>query len=249
VCRTVSTALALNGPVPESVTSHPRIGPSRARVDPSTGQRCLLTFSTNNGSLESFQCSTRCGCEANARQIHETDAWFRPVAAAICRVDQCVPPSGGAVSSILTITSSTCWSLIFRGCPGRGLSGIPQTSTKLTTHDTRVTLFPLLEAPASLASLSTTSPASDQSIPDSHRASHRHRHRQTSSTPIAGMGQNPLYRYDKHCRDARCCYDLKSEQPARPTRHFSGPPDSAGQILPILFNVTHIPTPHQTRRP
>ena len=30
------------------------------------------TFSTNSGSLESFQCSTRCGCSPNARQIRET---------------------------------------------------------------------------------------------------------------------------------------------------------------------------------
>ena len=57
------------------------------------------TFSTNNGSLESFQCSTRGGCSPNARQIREIAVWLSPVAVAICRVDQCVPPSGGAVSS------------------------------------------------------------------------------------------------------------------------------------------------------
>ena len=32
----------------------------------------FLTFSTNKGSLESFQCSTRWGWSPNARQIRET---------------------------------------------------------------------------------------------------------------------------------------------------------------------------------
>ena len=49
---------------------------------------------------------------------------------AIWRVDQCVPPSGGAVSSVLTITSSTCSSLIFRGRPGRGSSSSPSSRAR-----------------------------------------------------------------------------------------------------------------------
>ena len=83
------------------------------------------TFSTNKGSLESFQCSTRCGCSPNARQIRETVDCDSPVRLAICRVDQCVPPSGGADSSARTTTSSTWSSLTVRGRPGRGSSTNP----------------------------------------------------------------------------------------------------------------------------
>ena len=45
---------------------------------------------------------------------------------AIDRVDQCVA-SFGAVSNVLVITSSTCASVIFRGCPGRGSSTSPSS--------------------------------------------------------------------------------------------------------------------------
>ena len=33
--------------------------------------------------MESFQCSTRCGCSPNARQIREIAVWFNPTPAAI----------------------------------------------------------------------------------------------------------------------------------------------------------------------
>src|SRR3954447_13512081 len=94
------------------------------------------TFSTNIGSLESLNCSTRCGCSPNARQIFDTAVWLSPVAAAILRVDQCVPPSGGSVSNVRTITSSTCASVIFRGWPGRGSSNRParRRSTNRLRH-------------------------------------------------------------------------------------------------------------------
>src|SRR4051794_27226565 len=85
------------------------------------------TFSTNSGSLESFQCSTRCGWSPNVRQILETAVWLSPLAAAILRVDQCVPASGGRSSKVLTITCSTCSSVILRGCPGRGSSTSPSS--------------------------------------------------------------------------------------------------------------------------
>ena len=73
------------------------------------------TFSTNKGSLESFQCSTRCGASANVRQIREIAVWFRPVTDAIWRVDQCVPPSGGGSLSVRRITSATRSSVSFLG--------------------------------------------------------------------------------------------------------------------------------------
>ena len=78
----------------------------------------------NCGSLESFHVSWRCGCKPNARQIRETAVWESPTSAAIDRVDQCVA-SFGVDSNVLTITSSTCASLIIRGRPGRGSSSSP----------------------------------------------------------------------------------------------------------------------------
>ena len=89
----------------------------------------------NCGSLESFQASWRCGWSPNAFQIRCTAVWLRPTSVAIERVDQCVA-SFGAVSSVLTITSSTLASLIFLGCPGRGSSVKPskRCSAKRVRH-------------------------------------------------------------------------------------------------------------------
>ena len=42
-----------------------------------------LTFSTNSGSLDSFQCSTRCGCSPNARHTRETVDCDTPATPAI----------------------------------------------------------------------------------------------------------------------------------------------------------------------
>jgi hypothetical protein len=47
-----------------------------------------------------------------------------PDCAAIAERDQCVA-SAGVASNVLTITSSTCSSVILRGAPGRGSSARP----------------------------------------------------------------------------------------------------------------------------
>src|SRR3954469_8779691 len=80
----------------------------------------------NSGSLESFQVSWRCGWSPNAFQIRCTADCVSPTSRAIDRVDQCVA-SLGVVSSVLTITCSTCSSLIVRGPPGRGSSVSPSS--------------------------------------------------------------------------------------------------------------------------
>jgi hypothetical protein len=64
-------------------------------------------------SLESFRVSWRCGWSRNAFQMRSTADCVRPTSRAIERVDQCVA-SLGVVSSVLTISSSTCSSLIVR---------------------------------------------------------------------------------------------------------------------------------------
>jgi len=56
----------------------------------------------------------------NARHTLEIVDCESPVFCAIRRVDQCVPPSGGVVSNVLTITSSTRSSDTVRGLPGLG---------------------------------------------------------------------------------------------------------------------------------
>src|SRR5262249_15975157 len=68
------------------------------------------TFSMNCGSRDSFQLCCRCGCSPKARQIRETELCDIPSSAAKDLVDQCVA-SFGVVSSVRTITSSTCPSL------------------------------------------------------------------------------------------------------------------------------------------
>ena len=80
----------------------------------------------NCGSLESFQVSWRWGCNPNARQMRPIASRDKPASAAIDRVDQCVA-SLGVVSNVLTITSSTCSSVIVLGRPGRGSSTSPSS--------------------------------------------------------------------------------------------------------------------------
>ena len=89
----------------------------------------------NCGSVDSFQVCTRCGLSPNARQIREIADCDIPVALAIDRVDQCVSPLAADSSSVLTITDSTCSSVIFRGAPGRGWSVNP--SSRWTTNRDR----------------------------------------------------------------------------------------------------------------
>ena len=93
----------------------------------------------NCGSFESFHVSCRWGCSPNALQIRCTADWVSPTSVAIDRVDQCVA-SFGVVSSVLTITSSTCASVTFRGRPGRGSSSSPRTDRPRTDHATYATV-------------------------------------------------------------------------------------------------------------
>jgi hypothetical protein len=83
-----------------------------------------LTLSMNCGSGESLNASVWCGFSPNARQMRLIADWLIPVAAAIDRVDHCVAFAGRS-SSVITITRSTCSSLIERGLPGRGSSCSP----------------------------------------------------------------------------------------------------------------------------
>ena len=80
----------------------------------------------NDGYFDIFQASRRCGWSPNACQIRSTADCVNPTSRAIDRVDQCVA-SFGVVSSVRTITSSTCSSLIVRGRPGRGSSSTPSS--------------------------------------------------------------------------------------------------------------------------
>ena len=80
----------------------------------------------NCGSGDSLKLSTRCGFRPKARQILEIADCDIPSAAAIDLVDQCVA-LGGCSSSVVTITASTCASVIVRGAPGRGSSCSPSS--------------------------------------------------------------------------------------------------------------------------
>jgi hypothetical protein len=78
----------------------------------------------NSVSLESLKVSTRCGCNASARQMRLTAGWLSPLRLAIARVLQWAA-SRGFVPRVHRTTRSTCASEIFRGAPGRGLSSKP----------------------------------------------------------------------------------------------------------------------------
>ncbi len=93
------------------------------------------TLSTNCGSGDTLNSSTRWGLSPNARHIWLTAVCETPAAAAIDRVDQCVA-SRGAVSSVRTNTSSITASVILRGGPGRGSSASPsrRRSANLRRH-------------------------------------------------------------------------------------------------------------------
>ena len=71
----------------------------------------------NSVSLESLKVSTRCGCNASARQMRLTAAWLSPLRLAIARVLQWAA-SRGFVSRVHRTTRSTCASEIFCGAPG-----------------------------------------------------------------------------------------------------------------------------------
>ena len=82
------------------------------------------TLSMNCGSVDSLNVSTRCGLSPNAFHTRPIVDFDSPECAAIEARDQCVA-SAGVASSVLTITSSTCSSVIFRGAPGRVSSARP----------------------------------------------------------------------------------------------------------------------------
>ncbi len=123
------------------------------------------TFSTNSGSVESFQCSTRWGCRPNARHTRETVDCETPVTAAICRVDQCVPPSGGLQDNARTITSSTRSSATVRGAPGRGSSTRP-SDRSATNRDRHFPTVAPLRPRRSATSLLLTPVAHSKTIRD-----------------------------------------------------------------------------------
>jgi hypothetical protein len=84
----------------------------------------------NCGSADSFHVWTTWGLRPNARQIRDTADCVMPADRAIDRVDQCVSPPGGACSSVVVMTCSTCSSLIVRGRPGRGSSVSPSSRSR-----------------------------------------------------------------------------------------------------------------------
>ncbi len=105
----------------------------------------------NCGSGDSLNCSTRCGLRPQAHRILEIAVCDMPISAAIERVDQWVAWRG-CCSSVLTITASTCSSLIVRGAPGRGSSLSPSSrrSAKRRRHLPAVTGWQPSAAPISV---------------------------------------------------------------------------------------------------
>src|SRR5512134_458496 len=72
------------------------------RYSPTTS----TSFSSNRGSFDSLNVSTRCGCSPRARQTRCTVSRLTPTRAAIVRVDQCVAPGGVSCTVTRTISST-----------------------------------------------------------------------------------------------------------------------------------------------
>src|SRR5512142_619884 len=70
------------------------------RYSPTTS----TSFSSNRGSFDSLNVSTRCGCSPRARQTRCTVSRLTPTRAAIVRVDQCVAPGGASCNVTRTIS-------------------------------------------------------------------------------------------------------------------------------------------------
>lgn len=98
--------------------------------------------------MESLNVSARQGCNPKVRQIRDTVDCDNPVAAAICRDDQCVALPGLAFR-VSTITRSTWASDTVRGRPGRGSSSKP--STRSTRNRDRHVMTVGRDAPTSRA--------------------------------------------------------------------------------------------------
>src|SRR5919206_3660604 len=86
-------------------SAHSTTAPSGGlKYNPTTSN----SLSTNNGSVDSLNVSTRCGLSSNLRQIRPMVDLDNPLRSAIDLRDQCVA-SFGVCSRVATTTSST-WS-------------------------------------------------------------------------------------------------------------------------------------------
>src|SRR3954453_21069888 len=94
---------------------HNTIAPSGGlRYKPTTSN----TLSTNSGSVDSLNVSTRCGLSSNLRQIRPIVDFDNPLRLAIDARDQCVAFVG--VCSNVATTTSSIWSTLIDGArPGR----------------------------------------------------------------------------------------------------------------------------------
>src|SRR6266480_5518551 len=87
------------------------------------------SFSTNSGSVDSLNVSTRWGLSSNLRQIRPILDLDSPVRSAIDLRDQWVA-SLGVCSKVATTTSSTWSTVIDGGRPGRGSSTRPSKRSR-----------------------------------------------------------------------------------------------------------------------
>src|SRR5207248_4998890 len=125
------------------------------------------TLSTNNGSVDSLNSSTRWGLNSNLRQIRPMVDLDNPERSAIDVRDQCVA-FFGVSSSVAVITSSTVSSRIDGGRPGRGSSTRP--SRRFSTNRRRhlFTVFGTTRRSAATCLLVTAGSADDSTLRARH---------------------------------------------------------------------------------
>jgi hypothetical protein len=105
------------------------------------------TFSTNSGSVDSLNPSTRWGLRSNLRQIRPMVDSDRPLRRAIEARDQWVA-SFGISSKVAVTTSSTLSSRIDGGRPGRGSSPRPPSRPSTNRPRHRATLCSVVRSSA-----------------------------------------------------------------------------------------------------
>src|SRR6478609_7730267 len=125
------------------------------RYNPTTS----ISFSSNNGSLDTLNVSIRCGCNPRSDQIRCTVAELTPTRLPIVRHDQCVAP-GGVVVVVNRTIAAIVSSLIegFRPRPSRILSNPASPSATNRVRHAR-TVTGVTAASSAITALATPSAA------------------------------------------------------------------------------------------
>ena len=145
-----------------------------------------------------------------------------PSCAAIDRVDQCVA-SFGVVSSVATITASTCSSVTVRGRPGRGSSSSP--SSRSSTNRLRHRRTVLSDTP-SRSAISVFEPPRPRPTRSATASPSPRRSSAAAPTPPTGPARHRSTRSRRHAVTAQPSLTTRSQLTTQDTRSYGDSTDS-----------------------